>query len=130
MEENITFVKLVQSYNNESYAQNLFNNSLNNALMASFKRILMRSILTTMVMLIVFCGVAIILYYGSLEVFAGNFSAGEFSAFLFYTIMLAGSFGALAEIFSNLAKAQGAAQRLFEIFKRRFYYYFWRYAHI
>ncbi len=119
MEENISFVKLVQSFNNENYVQKVFNNSLKEVLSESFKRIFMRSILTVIVILIVFSGVAVILYYGGLEVFAGNFTIGEFSAFLFYTIMLAGSFGAMAEVFSSIAKAQGASHRLFSILNEK-----------
>ncbi len=115
MSENISNVKLIQSFNNEDYARHKFDTALQEALTATKERILLRSILTVAIIVIVFSGVAVILYQGGVAVFAQKFSAGEFSAFLFYTIMLAGSFMALADIVAALQKAQGATARLFEI---------------
>ena len=115
MEENLSFIKLIQSFNNEEYVKNIFQNSLKNLLIAAKSRILTRALLTILVIIIVFLGVAVILYQGGLLVFSQKISAGEFSQFLFYTILIAGAFGALSEVFGSIQRAKGATSRLFEL---------------
>jgi len=117
MEEHISFVKLIQSYNNEEYAKSKFLAAVNSALTVARLRILLRSILTITIVIIVFSGVAVILYQGGSLVFAGKLSAGQFSSFLFYTILMAGSFAAMTEVFGSVQKARGATERLFELLK-------------
>ena len=115
MQENISFVKLVQSFVRENYSNLIFKEHLDAVLKSSFKRIFLRSILTITVIIIVFSGISAILYQGAILVFSGALSAGEFSSFLFYTIMLAGSFAAMAEVFGGVQKAKGATSRLVEL---------------
>ena len=93
MEENLSFVKLIQAYVKENFITEKFNDSLDQVVSAARSRIITRSILTVTVIVIVFLGVAVILYQGGNLVFEEKLSAGEFSAFLFYTIIVAASFG-------------------------------------
>ncbi|MDD3352577.1 ATP-binding cassette domain-containing protein [Zoogloea sp.] len=46
---------------------------------------------------------------------AGRLSAGELSAFVFYAAIVAGSVGALSEVWGDLQRAAGATERLMEI---------------
>ena len=115
MEENLSFIKLVQSFNNEEKVSTIFANSLQDLLNVTKLRVFIRSILTLIVIIIVFLGVAIILYQGAMSVFSHKITKGEFSEFLFYTILVAGSFAALSEVFGSLQRARGATQRLFEL---------------
>ena len=115
MEENLSFIKLVQSFNNEKKVSNVFAHSLHSLLDVTRLRVLVRAILTLIVIIIVFLGVIIILYQGAVSVFAQKITIGEFSEFLFYTILVAGSFAALSEVFGSLQRAKGATQRLFEL---------------
>ena len=115
MEENLSFIKLVQSFNNEKKVSTIFANSLQDLLNVTKLRVFIRSILTFIVIIIVFLGVAIILYQGAMSVFSYKITKGEFSEFLFYTILVAGSFAALSEVVGSLQRARGATQRLFEL---------------
>jgi ATP-binding cassette subfamily B protein len=45
----------------------------------------------------------------------GQMSAGELTAFVFYSILVAGSAGALSEVMTALQRAAGAAERLMEL---------------
>ena len=119
LEEHISLVKLVQSYTHEAQAKSKFNEAIKSSLIIAKLRILLRSLLTVTVVIIVFAGVAVILYQGGVKVFAGELTAGEFSAFLFYTILMTGSFAAMSEVFGNIQKAQGATTRLFAILEEK-----------
>lgn len=115
MEENLSFVKLIQSFNNEEYIKNIFSNSLAEIIKATKLRVLVRASLTVVVMIVVFLGVAVILYQGAVLVFQSSITSGEFSEFIFYTILVAGAFAALSEVFGSIQRARGATGRLFEL---------------
>jgi ATP-binding cassette, subfamily B, bacterial len=115
MEENLFFVKIIQAYNKQKKAINDFKANVNLLLEAAKKRILMRSCLTSLVIVIMYLAIAIIIYRGSMAVFANKISAGEFSSFLFYTMTLAVSFAAMSEIFGALQRTKGSVSRIFEV---------------
>jgi ABC transporter fused permease/ATP-binding protein len=119
MEENISLVKLIQSYANENFVVSRFNEAIKSSLIIARLRILIRSLLTVTVLIIVFAGVAVILYQGGVRVFASELTVGEFSSFLFYTILMTGSFAAMSEVFGNIQKAKGATSRLFALLEEK-----------
>ena len=49
----------------------------------------------------------------------GSISAGQLSAFIFYAALVAGSVGSLSEFASEMQRAAGAAERLFELIDAR-----------
>jgi ATP-binding cassette subfamily B protein len=53
------------------------------------------------------------------DVLAGELSAGQLSAFVFYAAIVAGSVGALSEVWGDLQRATGATERLMEILATR-----------
>lgn len=55
------------------------------------------------------------LYIGGTDVLAGNLSAGDLSAFVFYAIMVAGSLAAVTEVYGEVQRAAGAAERIREL---------------
>ena len=67
------------------------------------------------VMLIAFSAVGVIMWIGGHDVFAGRISAGELSAFVFYAAMLAAGAGTVAEVWGELQRAAGAAERLMDL---------------
>ncbi|MBL6621600.1 MAG: ATP-binding cassette domain-containing protein [Rickettsiales bacterium] len=117
MEEYLSFVKLIQSFANEDYAKQKFAKAIDNFLLIARQRILLRSILTVTVIILVFSGVGAILYHGGNLVFSNKLTVGEFSSFIFYTTLMAGSFGALSETAGNIQKARGSTERIFNLLK-------------
>jgi ATP-binding cassette subfamily B protein len=67
------------------------------------------------VILLVFGAVSTVLWIGGHDVLAGRISAGDLSAFVFYSIVVAGSVGAISEVYSDLQRAAGAMERLKEL---------------
>jgi ATP-binding cassette subfamily B protein len=66
-------------------------------------------------MILVFSGVAFVLWSGGAEVIAGTLTPGVLSAFIFYAVVVAGSLGSFSEIYADLQRAAGAAERLEEM---------------
>ena len=55
------------------------------------------------------------LWVGGNDVLTGTITGGELGAFVFYAIMVASSVGTISEVFGELQRAAGAAERLFEL---------------
>jgi ATP-binding cassette subfamily B protein len=66
----------------------------------------------------VFAAVGLVLWVGGKDLLAGDITAGQLTAFLFFAILAASSIGALAEFHSDLQRAAGAAERLLELLQR------------
>ncbi|WP_223752597.1 ABC transporter transmembrane domain-containing protein [Myxococcus sp. RHSTA-1-4] len=62
--------------------------------------------------------VAAVLWYGGRLVVAGGLSVGELTSFLIYTMLVAFSFSALAELWGDFMRASGASDRVFELLDR------------
>jgi len=61
---------------------------------------------------------AAMLWLGARQIVAGTMTAGELTAFLLYTTMVAFALGGLANLWGSLQAAAGATQRLFDILDR------------
>lgn len=114
LDETFSFIRTVVAYNREKYVTDEFNTSVNSAYDASMARVKMRSVMTGVVLLCVFGGVSFVLWMGGKGVLDGTLTAGELSAFIFYAITVAGSTGSLSEIFGDLRRASGAAERILD----------------
>jgi len=79
------------------------------------RRIRQRALLIGAVIFLVFVAVGIILWIGGHDVLAGSLSAGQLSAFVFYSVIVASSVGAVSEVAGELQRAAGATERLLEI---------------
>jgi ATP-binding cassette subfamily B protein len=59
--------------------------------------------------------IALVVWYGGRMVLDGAMSSGELTAFLLYTLMVAFSMSALANLFGDFMRASGASQRVFHL---------------
>src|SRR5262249_19513892 len=73
------------------------------------------AVLTGLVILLAFGAVAFILWMGGRDVLAGRLSAGDLSAFIFYAILVASGVGTLSEVWGEIQRAAGAAERIVEL---------------
>jgi ATP-binding cassette subfamily B protein len=65
-----------------------------------------------------FGAVALVFWYGGHLVLEGRLSAGELTSFLIYTLTVAFSLAALADLWSDFMRAAGVSERVFEILDR------------
>jgi len=55
------------------------------------------------------------IWSGGQDVISGNMTGGELGAFVFYAVMLGAAFATLSEVWGDLQRAAGAAERLIEL---------------
>lgn len=118
-EETLHGIRTVQAFCHEDIDQRRFRERVEVAFATATRRIRQRAFLTGFVILLVFGAVGVILWTGGHDVMAGRLSAGDLSAFVFYSVLVAGSVGAISEVVGDLQRAAGAAERLMELLATR-----------
>lgn len=113
--ETLNAITTLQAYTYESREAARFGTHAENAFATAVRRIRARAWLTALVMLLVFGAVNAVMWIGGKAVFAGEMSAGQLSAFVFYAIIGASSVGALSETWGDVQRAAGAAERLMQL---------------
>lgn len=113
--ESLRHIKVVQSFNHQALDERLFAERVESAFAVARRRIRQRAFLVALVMLLVMGAIATMLWIGGNDVISGRISAGELAAFIFYAFIVAGSVGAISEVYSELQRAAGAMERLMEL---------------
>lgn len=83
------------------------------------RRIRTRATLIFAVILLGFGAIVFSLWVGGRDVIAGRLSGGDLSAFIFYAVLLASSGAQMSELWGELQRAGGAADRLRELLAER-----------
>ena len=112
-------IKTVQAYNHQNEDKRRFGLSAEAAFDTARKRIAQRAWLITVVIVLVLGAVGVMLWVGGMDVIAGRISGGELAAFVFYSLIVGGSFGTLSEVIGELQRAAGAAERIGELLQAR-----------
>ena len=115
IDETLNAIPTVQAFARESHENGRFSRAVEQAFAVARRRILARALLTATVILLVFCGIAGVLWTGGHDVLDGRISGGDLAAFVFYAVVVAGAVGAVSEVYGDLQRAAGAAERLCEL---------------
>ena len=83
------------------------------------KRIHLRAFLVGVVIFLAFSSVSLVMWLGGREVLSGQLSPGDLSAFLFFSLVAAGSFNSLSDLLGEIQTAAGALERLVEIIETK-----------
>ena len=113
--ESFRHIKIVQAFNHQGADISEFGRVVERALAVALQRVWLRAVLVAVVMLLVFGAVATLLWVGGQDVLSGRASPGDLAAFIFYAFIVAGSVGAISEVWSDLQRAAGATERLVEL---------------
>ena len=116
LDETLSNIRTCQAFTHESLDSKVFHEHTTNVFETAVKRSLQRSFLTSFVMAIAFGAIGVLLWIGVSDVQNGDLTSGTLSAFLFYAVLVAGTAGSYSEVFADLKRASGAADRLIEIF--------------
>jgi ATP-binding cassette subfamily B protein len=119
IDESLHEVRTVQAYGHEARTRARFAAAVESAYEAGVLRIRVKAWLISLVMLIGFCAVGVILWFGGHDVFAGRLTAGELSAFVFYSAVVASGAGTVSEVWGEIQRAAGATERLMELLDTR-----------
>ena len=110
-------IKTVQSFTQETLEKRAFGSEVERAFSVAKKRIRQRTMLTAMVILAVFGALATMVWFGGRDVISGEMSGGDLGAFIFYAVLMAVSVASLSEVYGELQRAVGAAERLMELLR-------------
>ena len=117
--EVIQHIRVVQSYTREQFEADAFEREVEQAFAIARRRIWQRSLLICGAILLLFVGMSGMLWEGGQDVISGRMSGGELGAFVFYAIMVGSGFATISEVWGDLQRAAGAAERLVELIDTR-----------
>jgi ATP-binding cassette subfamily B protein len=118
-EETLAALPTVQAFTHEARDRWLFSARVEASVAAAVRRIRTRALLILVVILLGFGAITFSLWVGGRDVIAGRMSGGDLAAFVFYAVMLAGAGGTLSELWGEMQRAAGAAERLTEVLAAR-----------
>lgn len=113
--EVIQQIKTVQSFTQEPLEKKAFGEEVERAFRVAKKRISQRAILTAVVIMAVFTALSAMLWFGGRDVITGQMTGGDLGAFIFYAMLMAVGMASLSEVYGELQRAAGAAERLIEL---------------
>jgi ATP-binding cassette subfamily B protein len=114
-EESLNAVRTIQAYVHEDIDRRSFSKLVEVTFQTAMRQIRARAWLTMIVILLIFGAIDGVLWVGAKDVVLGAMTGGELAAFVFYAVMTAGSVGALSEVYGDVQKAAGAAERIAEL---------------
>lgn len=114
LDETFGSIRTVLAFCREAYMSKLFSVQVEKTYDASLERVESRARLTALVMILVFGGISVVLWYGGHGILKGDLTPGELSAFVFYAAAVAGASGSLSEIHGDILRAAGGIERIFE----------------
>ena len=108
-------IKVVQSFNREAAEKAAFGRDVEQAFAVARARVRQRALLTGFAILLLMGGMVGMMWSGGLDVIEGRMTGGELGAFVFYAVMVGTAFATLSEVWGDLQRAAGAAERLMEL---------------
>ncbi|MEO1238468.1 MAG: ABC transporter transmembrane domain-containing protein [Pseudomonadota bacterium] len=113
--EGLLAAQAVQANTHEDASNAAFSDVTEKSFDTAKARIFTRAIMSFLVIAMAFSGIVGVLWMGARDVQSGAMTAGELIQFLIYAGMVAGSTGALSEIWGELQRTAGATERLVEL---------------
>ena len=115
-EETLAALTTVQAFTHEPIDLLRYADRIEQSVRAAVRRIRTRSLLILVIILLGFGAITFALWVGGRDVVAGRMTGGDLAAFIFYAVMLASSGATLSELWGEVQRAAGAAERLAELF--------------
>lgn len=113
--ETLGAIRVVQAFVQEARESARFSAAVDSAFEAAKRRIAIRAVMTSIVILLIFGAITLVLWQGAVDVIEGTISGGTITAFIFASAIVASAFGALTETYSNIRRGAGAAGRMAEL---------------
>ena len=113
--EVLSAMPIVQSFGQEQRESTRFAGVVERTFDSAKRRILLRAAMTSIVIVMVFGGITLVMWRGALAVSEGAITGGTITAVVLIGGLVAGSFGSLTEVYGDLLRGAGAADRLAEL---------------
>ncbi|KCZ50290.1 ABC transporter transmembrane domain-containing protein [Hyphomonas pacifica] len=113
--EALDAIELVQAYNREDSRLAAFTEAVEATFTAAMRRIGARSVMIVLVSVLLFGGFVGVLWLGARAVATGEMSFGDLASMVLYALYAGSGFGMLAEVYGEVMRAAGAADRAAEV---------------
>ena len=113
--ETLRAMKIVQGFGQEAREAARFETVVEMGFSTARRRIRTRAVMTAIVIGLIFGSITMVMWQGAVDVASGRLSGGSIAAFILTGGLVAGAFGALAEVYGDIVRAAGAAARLSEL---------------
>ena len=115
LQEALTAIRVIRSFVREDHEIDRFAGQNHANFIAQMKNAKLMAMLAPVVEFLAAISVALILWYGGMEVIDGNLTAGALIAFLVYAVNLSNPIKRLSRVYGNIQKAVAAAERVFDV---------------
>ena len=112
-------MKIVQGFNQQEREAARFQEAVERTFTVAKRRILIRAMMTSIIILFVFGGITLLIWRGASAVAEGTITGGTIAAFVLTAMLVAGAFGSLTEVYGELLRGAGAASRLNELLEEQ-----------
>lgn len=113
--ETLGAMRIVQAFGQETREGERFSGSVEATFDAAKRRVRLRAIMTAIVMGLIFGAITMLMWQGAIDVIEKRITPGTIFAFVLTGMLVAGSFGALTEVYGDLVRGAGASGRLAEL---------------
>ncbi|MEE9372416.1 MAG: ABC transporter transmembrane domain-containing protein [Saprospiraceae bacterium] len=118
VEETFQNFSVVKSFTNELYESIRYQNSLKKMVSISLEYAKVRGLFFAFLVFLMFGGILFILWQGAFMVQRGEMDSGNLLSFVIYTVMIGGAIASLGTLYTTIAGALGATERVKEIMSR------------
>ncbi len=118
VEETFQNFSVVKSFTNELYESLRYQESLKKMVKISLDFAKVRGLFFAFLVFLMFGGILFILWQGAFMVQRGEMDSGNLLSFVIYTVMIGGAIASLGTLYTTIAGAIGATERVKEIMSR------------
>jgi len=118
-EEAISGIRTVRSFTAEQAEGVRYAGKVRHAYQLAKKRVYAGASFMAVGSFAAYAAAALVFWYGGRLVVRGQMTVGGLTSFLVYTLIVAFSLGALADLWADFMRALGAAERVFELLDRK-----------
>ncbi len=105
----------VQAYTQEPQEVRRFAARTEDSFNTAIQRTRVRAALTVLIITAVMGAIIFVLWIGARQVHAGALTGGELASFVLYAVLVAGGVGTMSEVWGDIMRAGGAAERLLDL---------------
>jgi len=117
--ETLGAISTVQAHSREHYESERFSSAVHLSVDTAARRIKIQSLVTAIVITLIFGAVVLVLWSGAHDVISGRLTAGQLGQFVFYALLGGGSIGMLMEAWNEVQRAAGGMGRIAELLHER-----------
>jgi ABC transporter fused permease/ATP-binding protein len=115
VEETISGIASVKAFANERFEIGRYGKSTYDIIQVALRGAKARGLFASFIIFCLFGSIVAVTWFGVRLVHAGEIGVGDMFQFLLYSVFVGASIGGIAEMYAQIQKAVGAAERILEI---------------